>query len=249
MNREEAKIILSAWRPGRDSAEGDALFQQALACIESDPELAEWFAAHQADDDLMRQALRKIEPPAHLRDAILAEAKIVPMASPAARRMPLAWAYAAAAAVFLLAAVLFIPGGVPVQSASAMETALAEIAEKHGHAFGSKEGNLDEVRAWLAANGGAADFTVPAGLKNRGAVGCEVATIEGAKVSILCFHLGDQGTAHLYVVDRSLLSNPPPQLNPAMKKIGAYAMASWSEGGRSYFLAKRGDEATLRRLL
>lgn len=249
MNREEAKIILSAWRPGRDSAEGDVLFQQALACMESDPELAEWFAQQQTEDDRMREALREIEPPAHLREAILAEAKVVPIASPVAGRMRLAWAYAAAAAVFLVAAVVFFPRGGPVDSTSALESALAGIAEKHGHAFGSKAGDLDEVRAWLAANGGAADFTVPAGLKNHGAVGCEVVSIEGTKVSILCFHLGENRTAHLYVVDRSRLADPPEQGVPALRQIGDFAIASWSEGGKSYFLAGRGGQDSLRQLL
>jgi len=248
MNREEAKVILSAWRPDRDSAEGDALFEQALACMESDPELAEWFAAQQADDDRVREALRGIEPPAHLREAILSEAKVVPMASPATRRMSLAWACVAAAAVFLVAAVVFFPRGGSVE-AVALQSALVGITEEHEHSFASKAGDLDEVRAWLAANGGAEGFTVPAGLKNHGAVGCEVTSVEGAKVSILCFHLGGGRTAHLYVVDRSRLASPPAQGAPAMSQIGDFAMASWSEGDRSYFLAQRGDEDSLRRLL
>ncbi len=69
--------------------------------MESDPELAEWFAAQQEEDDAIRAELRATEPPPGLRDAILAQAKTVdfPAERPAASTHFARWAAIAACAV------------------------------------------------------------------------------------------------------------------------------------------------------
>ncbi|MBC8040705.1 MAG: hypothetical protein H7Y06_09195, partial [Opitutaceae bacterium] len=71
MNTNEAKFILRARRPdGRDDA--DPRFQEALEQARRDPALAAWMAREQAFDEAVAARLRAVEPPAGLRDAILA---------------------------------------------------------------------------------------------------------------------------------------------------------------------------------
>src|SRR5687768_16075679 len=111
MDREQAKLILSAMRPGRDSAKDDVLFEEALAWLENDPELAEWFAAHQEGDNAMREALRTIQPPAHLRESIIAEAKVIPLGPPTVRRFPLHYWIASAAAIVVGLVIFLLNGG------------------------------------------------------------------------------------------------------------------------------------------
>lgn len=242
MDNEQAKTILSAWRRG-DAPEGDPLLEQALARMESDAELAGWFAEQQDFDDEMRSAMRSIEPPPHLRESILAAAKVVPIQP--RRHFPPSW-FAIAAGLVLAVGVAFflIPRGNTLQLA-ALKARIPQLTAKHEHAFASKKGDLDSARAWLAKNGGTADFAFPPGLTALGGVECEVVSIDKVNVTILCFKAGDRRTTHLYVLDRSRLANPPPAGSPEMLQMGDFATASWSQGDRSYILAQRGSVSDL----
>jgi hypothetical protein len=82
MNNQEAKFILGAYRPsGRDAT--NPAFADALRQAESDPALTTWFARSRALDTAVAEKLESIRPPAGLREAILAGAKMSrPEASP-----------------------------------------------------------------------------------------------------------------------------------------------------------------------
>lgn len=249
MNREQAKLILSAANAGEEYPEGDPRLEKALALMENDPALAEWFAAQNPLDHAMRDALRTIEPPAHLRESILAAAKVTPFPEEPKldRIFPILWMSAAGFVALAAAVAIYLAPRGNQQNVASIETELIRLTDAHKHAFGSKD--LGEIRSWLASHGGATDFSIPQGLENRGGAGCEVVSVSGTKVSVLCFHLGHGRTAHLYIVNRSQLSKPPPQDTPVVTKNGAYAVASWSAGDKSYFLSSQGDEKSLRALL
>lgn len=246
MDREQAKTILSAWRPGVDDPAGHAALEEALALMESDPELAEWFAAQQEEDDAIRAELRSIEPPPGLRDAILAQAKTIDF--PAAPSVLARWAAIAACAV--LAGLAVYVSQRPQQiDPRYLAAELPRLDKKHAHSFESATGNLDAIRSWLAAHGGPSDFQIPPGLANRGAIGCEVASVEGAKVSILCFPIAGGEPVHLYVVARNRLTTPPPEGAPVIAMRNSAVLASWSSGDLSYFLSGRDSAEELRRFL
>ena len=78
MNNVEAKLMLRACRPGgRDAA--DPCFAEALAQVERDLELQQWFANEQAFDLRMRDKLQAAVPvPAGLKARLLAQRKIAP---------------------------------------------------------------------------------------------------------------------------------------------------------------------------
>jgi hypothetical protein len=71
MNIEEAKMILSAYRPDGQDA-GDPQFQEALELTKQNPDLPRWFAEAQAWDTRVTATLKQIaSPPTELRSALL----------------------------------------------------------------------------------------------------------------------------------------------------------------------------------
>lgn len=70
MNREQAKLILTAYRPGGEDA-ADPFFADALQQARRDPELAAWFADQRRFDIAARNSLNLVAPPADLRSKIL----------------------------------------------------------------------------------------------------------------------------------------------------------------------------------
>jgi hypothetical protein len=72
MERDEAKHILELCRPGIDDDRQDPLIAEALALLEADPELRDWFAEQQAVDERISTAYATLEPPIDLKASILA---------------------------------------------------------------------------------------------------------------------------------------------------------------------------------
>ena len=75
MNNQEAKFILSAYRPSGEDACA-AAFAAALEQVNRDPDLAAWFAGQRALDVATTNAICSIAIPQDLRANILAGAKI-----------------------------------------------------------------------------------------------------------------------------------------------------------------------------
>jgi hypothetical protein len=246
MNQEEAKQILQAWCPGE---EDHGPMREAFALMEKDPELADWFGAQQATDDSLRTALQSIAPPPGLREAILQQHKVTPFPS-STRRTPYILVWAAAAAITLAAGVFLwsFVGDHRLHTAR-IESRIPALTQAHQHAFEATLAEPEQMRQWLSARNAPSDFPIPASLTGVSHVGCEVISIERAKVSILCFDLGGGRIAHLYVVDRRDLADAPSEDAPAFRQMGDIAMASWSQGDKSFFLAERGSVDSVRGLL
>src|ERR1051325_11514340 len=98
MNIQEAKEILSLYRPGTADAE-DEFFCEARQLCEQEPELKAWFENHCEVYTALRSKLRTAVPEG-LKDQILAEQKVVPL--PVWRRPAF---LAAAAPVLVLAGI------------------------------------------------------------------------------------------------------------------------------------------------
>lgn len=248
MDSEQAKIILSAHRPGRDDVESDALLTEALAAMESDPELAAWFVEQQAMDAGMRDAVQSIEVPAHLRDSILAQSKTVVFPAHRTSWARPIWLAAAALVVIGVVAGLLLPRD-KRPSFAILEAEIPQLTAAHKHPFEGRIAEAEKIRSWFASNGAPSKFDMPASLRAAKGMGCEVVDVQGAKVSLMCFRSGESH-AHLYVVDRSQFSHAPVVgEKPQMQQAGEYAMASWSEGNLTYILAARGNVDSLKRLL
>ncbi len=234
MNRDEAQFILGAYRPNSEDAH-DPQFQEALALVRLDPELARWFAHEQALDRAFSAKIRGRPVPADLAAQLL-------LARTTARRAawwrrPVWLAAAAAIAVLLVSGVLLAPRGIAKGGEfEAFRTAMMKWEpEFGGHA---DVWGLDTAgyRAWLANHKGDSDFVLPLGLADQGISACKVIAWRGRQVTMLCLKFGGRHV-DLFVVDASALPGHALGAAPASFALGAVHSAAWQRDGKIYLLA------------
>lgn len=247
MNNEQAKVILSAYRPGGEDATSPQ-FAEALEQARRDPELARWFAEERALDTVIAAKLKVAPVPAHLEDTILAGRKVI---RPAVWWRQAGWLAAAAAVVFLMGMSAVLLPRLRAPSLARLQTDAIKWLDGLDR-LDLATNNLAGVRAWLANRSAHEDFVVPAGLENRVPLGCRIFDWRGRKVTLVCFKLdgagGLAGEAHLLIVDAGALRGAPT--GPArFAQLGRWAIATWREGAHGYVLATHGDEAKVRMLL
>lgn len=244
MNNQEARLILSAYRPGgQDSA--NPRFQEAMEQAKRDPELATWFAREGRLDAALGGKVREnSRPPPHLKAAILAATW---MARPTPWFQRPAWITTAAA--LLVGALILAATLIPKSGHAEFAAFQREMSEL----LGSKEFRLDhmtpsasEAQQWLADR--RVDFVMPSKLESQPTMGCRVIDWQGHKVSLICFKLDGGETVHLFTLDRSALRAAPPA-EPQFAVAGRYTTASWTGGDKVYLLAASRGEATLKKVL
>jgi hypothetical protein len=231
MNSQEARQVLLLYRPGTADAE-DPQIIEAIGCARRDPALAQWFEQHCAFQKALRSKLRQIEVPAHRKLALLVSK---PMVRPPAWWHNPVWLAAAASLVLLLglAGIWAKPRGsasfVNFQSRM-VSTALRQ------YRMDVVTNDMSEVRRFLAAGGAPADYGLPGGLERLRLTGAGLLRWSNHPVSMVCFDRGDNQMIYLFVLNRSALSNPPPQM-PQLAKVSEMMTASWTRGDRIYLLA------------
>jgi len=248
MTRDEAQLLLGLFRPGLDDP-ADPMFSEAFSLIESDPELAAWFEREKSFDRGMRAEFAAVAPPFNLRDSLLAHEKVIrPSIFSQAPWLPAVLAAAATVALLLGVAALMRPSSMVSDPAlAALALKVPALTGAHNHSLESP-GDFEAIRAWLEEHGGAADFSLPQSLQHVAGVACEILEVEGQKVTILCFDLGGDRLAHLYVVKASGDSQGADR-QPSFFEMNGVAVAGWRENGYNYFLAERGPLESVRRLL
>jgi hypothetical protein len=105
----------------------------------------------------------------------------------------------------------------------------------------------DLVAAWLKQRHSPTG-NIPGKMVSLPSAGCQTFAVHGHTVSLICFSLADGGYAHLFIVDKSALSDPPGN-SPEFQKNGEWFTATWSDDGHSYMLATEDSADQLKRLL
>jgi hypothetical protein len=232
MTRDEAKELLSMFRPGT-ADETDPIFTEALALAREDQELREWFESSVAFDREFRNELSGITAPAAVREEIFASRKIIRPQVWWHRRLSAREFAAAAAVIFAVSVGVLWFGQRPVSFVEFRR----EIAD---HAWGPTPHvdfrglNLQEVREYLANENVATNFTVPPALAEGEVFGCSVIHWHGRKVPMLCFN-SERQHVHLVVVERNLFEDAPTQ-TPQTDQWASWRTASWSKDEYSYVL-------------
>ncbi|HEY4270654.1 MAG TPA: hypothetical protein VGM65_01500 [Candidatus Udaeobacter sp.] len=243
MNNQEAKFILSAYRPGGEDAAGTQ-FAEALEQVSRDPGLASWFADQRAFDQVNSEALCSILVPADLRGNILAGVKISQRRFWPKRPVLLA----IAAAIMLLTTVTVV-----WTRQSRLETwqqdALASIRtlEAGQSKFDHEASDGRALQEWLVAQHSPSVGAMPDALEALPALGCKTISADGIPVSITCFRLRGGATVHLVVRDAPV-SNDAPSTQPRFTKANGWMIATWSDRGRTCMLATEATERELRQL-
>ncbi len=252
MNREEAKLILSAYRPGGQDA-ADTYFAEALALAQRDPELAACFVEQQRFDAEISRELNFLRAPLTLKSTILAQEK-----TPAVRRWswltawnsPLPWALAAAVVILIALAALQFKPTKAVQFAFAdFQKQMLVAAKDRTHHVEVESQDAAKIHNWLAGHQGDTAMQLPATLRDTpGLMGCRVVDWHGQKASMLCFFRDDTGHMDLFVAPQTGFADAPPA-TPQFAQLDKLTAVSWSRGGQVYLLIGETDAGHLQKLL
>src|SRR5262245_39698896 len=229
MNRDEAQYVLRSYHLNGLDAD-DPQFQAALEMLKRDPELREWFSAEQVLDQKLSDAFRTFAVPPALKRELLAARKIVPQGGWWRRT---AWISVAAASLALLGVLsVLLSRAVQKRPFAEIHSYIVETAAKLDH-LDIRTGDLARVREWLRDHGAPDDFVIPGQLNGKSSVGCRVFSWKGQNISLVCFEIGNNKVAHLFVVDRSVLTSCPDGSVPQIEADGnGMATAAWSDSKR-----------------
>jgi len=247
MDRQEAKLVLQSHRP-TDLDTTQPGFAEALALVDSDPELKAWWEAQQAFDQKVAAKLAEVPIPEDLRSTILYGRKIAHFAP----RPHFSFSLAAAAAVAVLCAVgaCYHASWEAARHVSTGQFAQAAVdfLGNDAPALAMTSSDHDKIMAWLKEQN-APTGELPSKMTALPSVGCQKFDVNGHDVSLVCFNLADGKLVHLFMVDQDALSDPPSRSAPDFSQIGPWSMASWSDGRMSYVLATQDGADSLRQLL
>jgi hypothetical protein len=239
MNTTEAKFILQARRPdGQDDA--DPRFAEALEQARRDPLLTEWLAREQAFDMVVAGKLRSVQPPAGLREAILAGAR---MSRPVPFwRRPQVLALAASVAI-IVGLVVAWPAMRPAVGVD--QLALGVMSEMnsvaHHDAMPRARGALHTL---LTDSGTRLAAGIPFDFDLLKASGCRSLRIGGREVLEVCF----ERTAgfHLYVARRGDFHGDG---EPMFRERGTLASVTWTDARYAYTLVTTEGTDALQKVL
>lgn len=243
MNDNEAKFLLRAYRPDGSDAQ-DPAFADALAQAEKNPELRAWLKREEAFDRAIAGKLRDVQPPAGLRDAILAGSR----ASRQRRswwKNPV-WLAAAAAVVITLGVSLGMRHSGP-SARDFAEFAIHEAATGHDtHTYDRAEFMVVQDRFTNAA------LPLPASTKLDVAelrrLHCHTVNFAGQEVFELCFER-DGKWFHLYAVPVGFLSAGNAVAKSLVMTKGSFTATAWKDAQFAYALVTDEGVEALRKLL
>jgi len=243
MNRDEAKFILTAYRPdGRDA--GDPALAEPLRQSSVDPVLAAWFERSRAFDAAVADKLGAVAPPPGLRESILAGVRM--SGSARKRRTRLARFVLAVAAA---GAIWFGLDHASVSRSVSPPTAFAEFALDdliHGHHGGTGEPTGD-FQTRLAATSAPLPSEVGMDYGRLQTTGCRTLHFAGRELLEVCFARGG-GEFHLYIAPRTGGPGYGSASAPVLVTEAAGAAAVWSDAHFDYAVVSQAGLAAVQRL-
>ena len=229
MTNEEAKFILQAYRPNGADA-GDVTFQPSLEQAKRDASLGKWLEGQQAFDRAVAAKLRAVEPPAELRAAILAGAKV---SRPGVRiwwRQP-KWLAMAASALLMLSVGLTTLLSTRADAADPLPVFAMDYVAS-GFFLSQHNANVDELRDWLGKQHAPLPTELPSGFAKLRSLGCKTLEYRGKEVSLICF--GQDKEYHLFVVRRDDFPTMAASSAPQYLVRKGHASAVWSDATNHY---------------
>lgn len=107
------------------------------------------------------------------------------------------------------------------------------------------------VSGWLAAQPGAVEMAIPAGLSQSPTEGCKVLEWNDRIVTLICFRLaGVETIVHLLAINQDQLSDAPGEIARFVRENGeaGWNTATWSRKGVTYVAMSKADLDTFKRL-
>lgn len=245
MTTDQAKFILSAFRPNGSDADNPA-FGDALRMAGDDPLVGRWFEQSRAHDAAVAAKLRTLAPPPGLREAILAGGRVSRPGRSRDRRWGWAAGLAAAAAVAALALVSLRTSEGPGSTSAAFATFAVDDMVHGSH--GSKGEAAGALIASLQAEGSSMPSAGNIDFERLRETGCRTLTFAGHDVLEVCFARSG-AEFHLYVTRRDGPMAKSIATAPSFIQQAAGAAVVWADGRYDYAVASQAGAEALRRLL
>ena len=235
MNNEHIKEILSAYRDDLPVDESPGV-AEALAALETDADLRAWFDEEKRFDEEFGAALNAIPLPAGLAQRILEEAPASSAleATPETKvvrfpRRRLWWAAAAAVVFTAVSLVKYFAFPPPVDFPGSTFTSAQEFREDMAYYANSRfvlahmTKDLTDARDWLKKHHSPTYEETPHPIVEFEGMGCTTFKWGPHQVSLVCFENESSEIVHLFVVDKSALSELLPadelQANEVLDKL------------------------------
>lgn len=256
MTVDDAKIILSVWRPdGRDHR--DPIFQEALDLARHDAGLLEWLQNQQDFDAMMVANLQAVRGPADGRREILAQGHVFLRRRAIRRR---AW-MSLAAAIVMVAAIgswryFSLLDPVLPEAPYTVAGAAEHLSVNHkAMEFYSDSG--DDLVDWLSSRRNPVPPRLPGRLGELRAYGAQDWNTGRGRVSLLCFYPESAGSGgysedaeyvHLFVFPKQLTETPDAGETPRLIEGNQWVFVVWQDGDNAYALGLPAREGARERL-
>ena len=232
MNSLQARFILEACRSGQDDA-SDPKMIEAQQAMESDPELAQWFAASQELDRSIIAKLKAVPVPDDLRERIQAgESCPAPTDPPQSRK---AWLQLAALVAILAVLALFMLPRTPVSDLATFRQDMVEFLDHDwDRTFDHADPDYAQLKLWLEGGSNPLEVDLPHRLATSRTIGCKALHWHGTTATLICFLPQNAGTAvHVFVVDLAALAERPGDA-PKLARLAHWNSATWTRGNKLY---------------
>ena len=243
MTNEDAKLVLSAYRPNGADAR-DPYFEQALQRTKRDPELMEWFEKQRAFDRVIVAKLCTIEPPIGLNSQILAGLQAVRVP----RHSVSPW-FAVAAALLVALMILaysrfFVPSELdrPDQFCSDCLVQLNSPVQ-----FDLESPDLRETEKFIRTRQVPIATAIPDSVATMPTAGCKIFRWNGQWVSLTCFKLPSGQLLYLFVVDENAFGSRP--IPTDFMEIAQWHVKFQKESGKVILWASRASTDEVKRYL
>ncbi len=210
MNIEEAKTVLSAYRPNH-ADENDPLINEALTLITSTPEGEEWLNKNLERDEIIRSAILRDDIAETHRQNLLKEISDKNNSQKNQNIISYAWPILKIAAVLILGFTsYFITKGIYAnyrfQEINDYRNAMAFYAADVYFRLDFLSEKLPEIDQHLVSKKSPILNEIPNRLAEKLPLGCKTLDWQGQKVTLICFHSDEDKIIHLYLIDKSTTS-------------------------------------------
>lgn len=247
----------------------DAAFAQALGSINLPDDLRENIVAclavergdfpqvEDSNDSLLVGALASIQPPAFLRDELIAAMERTAVMHHDVIPFWKRYAIPLAAAAGIALAFVFTRSNEVMRLAQFQPVRAELVQASFIKAFESPTFSLEEKEddhrllvQHLKDRKLPIPEVLPPGLENVKALGCRELVVDGKHGSVICFNMGVNGIVHLVVFNREdLEGNFPTRAQPLLAQNGHWASAQWHADKKVYILMGETDVQKLKILL
>lgn len=257
MTSDEAKVILSVWRPdGSDSS--DPAFRNALELARNDPMLLEWLQEQQDFDMEMTNCLGTVRGPVEGCQAVLAQAPMILRQRSRMRRFRwvVAAACLAAAAVVGFQQLVLIDRVLPREPFAVADA--AEHLSVHHKEMEYFSDDAGELRGWLTGRESPYPNAMPGKLANLRAYGAQDWRTPKGRVSLICFYsekspapdsyTSDAEWIHLFTFSDDLSRLSGAAAVPRVVDGPEWVFVVWSDAENAYALGLPAKEGARERL-